>query len=373
MKRFVLGLVCGVMLAIGTAAYASDTVQAVLFPAKFVINGQVRSLDGEYTALNVDGHAYVPVRFIAEQMGATVGFLASDTNTIYINYPDYTYIKGNIKIGATKQDAIRLLGDRYKEVEIGGPVAGPDVVKAWRYDTGVRDGYRVQAVRQKIETWIDPEGLRDGLIRLQLLLLWNEEGLERYYLAYADQDGTIRYEVDDDGLKLVQDKLLAAREELELSQQIKLIYAGEQKNELYIIYKAREHLERRWTDQEADRLRRALYEEAGLNPLIPFPLKLEQFYLRPQADVAGVITKLDENEHRVLIVDETRKNGNSDQPYAMWVGLSEEAAIVEAGTTEPLAFHDLHVGQKARAWYDIGIVELSYPGQTKALKIEIER
>ncbi|MCY9696084.1 stalk domain-containing protein [Paenibacillus alginolyticus] len=74
MKKFVLGLICGIGLTATTAVYAADTIQAYLFPAKFVFNGQDKELNSEYTTLNYNGHAYVPIRFVAENMGATVGY-----------------------------------------------------------------------------------------------------------------------------------------------------------------------------------------------------------------------------------------------------------------------------------------------------------
>ncbi|WNQ09621.1 stalk domain-containing protein [Paenibacillus aurantius] len=75
MKKFFLGLVCGIVLTATTAAYASDTIQAYLFPAKFVINGETKNpSDSGYQTLNYDGHAYVPIRYIAENMGSKVAY-----------------------------------------------------------------------------------------------------------------------------------------------------------------------------------------------------------------------------------------------------------------------------------------------------------
>ncbi|MBD0384893.1 stalk domain-containing protein [Paenibacillus sedimenti] len=82
MKKFILGLTCGVALTATTAVYAADTIQAYLFPAKFVINGENKIAQG-YETLNYDGHAYVPVRFIAESMGSKVAYDdASKTITV---------------------------------------------------------------------------------------------------------------------------------------------------------------------------------------------------------------------------------------------------------------------------------------------------
>ncbi|MDQ0888933.1 hypothetical protein QFZ81_004021 [Paenibacillus sp. V4I9] len=75
MKKFITGLVIGIGVTSATAAYASDTIQAFLFPADIVINGHVKNVDGkEYALLNYNGHAYVPVRYVAENMGAYVEY-----------------------------------------------------------------------------------------------------------------------------------------------------------------------------------------------------------------------------------------------------------------------------------------------------------
>ena len=67
-----------------TAAYASDAIQAYLFPAKFEFNGLSKPLDtNEYVVLNHNGHAYVPVRFVAESMGKIVKY-EDDTKIISI-------------------------------------------------------------------------------------------------------------------------------------------------------------------------------------------------------------------------------------------------------------------------------------------------
>ncbi|WP_179233088.1 DUF4309 domain-containing protein [Paenibacillus rigui] len=85
MKKFLLGLLCGTALTTATAAaYSSDTVQAYLFPAKYVIDGQPQSLDKDYATLNYEGHAYVPARWVAESLGRLVKY-DQDSRTIAID------------------------------------------------------------------------------------------------------------------------------------------------------------------------------------------------------------------------------------------------------------------------------------------------
>ncbi|MFC0211384.1 ankyrin repeat domain-containing protein [Paenibacillus chartarius] len=74
MKKILVGFMFGVSLTATTAAYASDAIQAFVFPAKILINGKEKSLDPQYQLLNVNGHAYVPIRYIAENTGISIAY-----------------------------------------------------------------------------------------------------------------------------------------------------------------------------------------------------------------------------------------------------------------------------------------------------------
>ncbi|TBL71240.1 ankyrin repeat domain-containing protein [Paenibacillus thalictri] len=72
MKKFILGLLSGMVLSACSAAYASDAVQALLFPLRIDVNGEAQRLDDEYRVLNYNGHVYLPARFTVESMGGHV-------------------------------------------------------------------------------------------------------------------------------------------------------------------------------------------------------------------------------------------------------------------------------------------------------------
>ncbi|WP_159888171.1 hypothetical protein [Paenibacillus puerhi] len=78
MKKFILGLICGIGLTASTAVFASPSIQALLFPAvlQFHVNGEVKKIDGtgENGVLNYNNKAYVPLRLFAETTGATVDY-----------------------------------------------------------------------------------------------------------------------------------------------------------------------------------------------------------------------------------------------------------------------------------------------------------
>jgi len=59
LKKFLLGLTCGIVLTATTAVYASNTINAILFPAKYIFNGQEKKLDSEYVTLNMNSESTV--------------------------------------------------------------------------------------------------------------------------------------------------------------------------------------------------------------------------------------------------------------------------------------------------------------------------
>lgn len=64
---------------------AAETLQTYIFPAKIQINGEEKPLDhSEYEILNYNGHAYVPIRFVSENLGKLVKY-DEETMTILIN------------------------------------------------------------------------------------------------------------------------------------------------------------------------------------------------------------------------------------------------------------------------------------------------
>lgn len=125
MKKFFVGLVCGVALSATTAVYASDTIQAYLFPAKFVIHGESKQLDGEYVVLNHNGHAYVPVRFVAESLGELVKYEES-TKTISIDATNLSK-----KLPLDKDFLSYAAQGKIKGIEFGVGANKAEVAEQW--------------------------------------------------------------------------------------------------------------------------------------------------------------------------------------------------------------------------------------------------
>jgi hypothetical protein len=78
MKKFIVGLLCGIVLCFCTAAVASNSIQAVLFPSKITIhNGtQIKELNSSNgtVVLNYKNQTYIPLRAFSEAMGSLVNY-----------------------------------------------------------------------------------------------------------------------------------------------------------------------------------------------------------------------------------------------------------------------------------------------------------
>jgi hypothetical protein len=82
LKKLILGILIGCALSLTTAAVASNSVQAVIFPSKFFFNGTEKNLSSEYTVLNYKDHVYVPLRFVVESMGGSVIYTPSNDPSV---------------------------------------------------------------------------------------------------------------------------------------------------------------------------------------------------------------------------------------------------------------------------------------------------
>lgn len=86
----------GLVIACSSVAFASSTIQTLLFPTGFEINGNDTTLNEDYKVLNVDGHAYVPIRFVAENLRAAIDY-DEERQMIYIKNGDLDLIDPDYK------------------------------------------------------------------------------------------------------------------------------------------------------------------------------------------------------------------------------------------------------------------------------------
>ncbi|GGA18286.1 hypothetical protein GCM10008018_72790 [Paenibacillus marchantiophytorum] len=105
MKKVVIAFLCGIVISLSSVVIAANELNVTLFPSEFFYNGENKSLPSEYQVINYNGHVYVPIRYVAESMGGTVGFTASQDskpNEITIDYKtktkEFPYIDPDKKI-----------------------------------------------------------------------------------------------------------------------------------------------------------------------------------------------------------------------------------------------------------------------------------
>lgn len=90
MKKFFIGLVCGAILASSTIIFASESIQTNIFRTELIFNGETKNPPADKPILKLKDSTYVPLRYFAESMGATVGYYergGSYDPQIIINYP----------------------------------------------------------------------------------------------------------------------------------------------------------------------------------------------------------------------------------------------------------------------------------------------
>jgi hypothetical protein len=86
-RRFVIGLLCGAIFSLSTIASAKPNFKVEVFPAKFLFNHKAVDMPADYQVFNEQGRAYVPIRFLAENMQSYIHY-NSQTETIEVQYLD---------------------------------------------------------------------------------------------------------------------------------------------------------------------------------------------------------------------------------------------------------------------------------------------
>jgi hypothetical protein len=107
LKKFIGGILCGILISFCTVAYAEKLGELSLFPVAFKFNDKNVSLGEHDVSLNYEGKTYVPLRFIAEKLGAavsydpassTVSVLYNESNRPVLRDPSYPSVAiGNLK------------------------------------------------------------------------------------------------------------------------------------------------------------------------------------------------------------------------------------------------------------------------------------
>ncbi|WP_159884679.1 stalk domain-containing protein [Paenibacillus puerhi] len=184
MKKFGLGLLCGIALAATSTIYAADGVWALLFPVKFQFDGVNREIGPRYQVLNYEGHTYVPLRYMAEQLGAGAKY-DPDSRTVSVEREPASGTEAERKVWSVQYRLERGMGSKDVKQLFGDPdqVTWVDSSnqQTWRFDFGAKPGYRFGSLNET-----DVQGLKDGELEAQLFIGWNAAGqVDRFDLWYV--------------------------------------------------------------------------------------------------------------------------------------------------------------------------------------------
>jgi hypothetical protein len=139
---------------------ASDTIQAYLFPSHLQINGSPAEMPDEYDVINYKEHAYVPVRFITEQLNGKVSF-DDNTQNISLSFSSF---------GHLAKDYTKDMAEKNKDIIYDSPSKIKNVDKFYDFLKDNSDDAWIRISRFTIEG--------DAII---VEIKKSETGLEYFY------------------------------------------------------------------------------------------------------------------------------------------------------------------------------------------------
>jgi len=92
-KKIVFGFLLGVLVSLSVTGYAATRPDVFLASTKLILNGMKAELDDEHGLLRYKDRLYAPIRYMAETLGAGIGY-EPETDTVSVLYSKGS---GNLK------------------------------------------------------------------------------------------------------------------------------------------------------------------------------------------------------------------------------------------------------------------------------------
>lgn len=171
-----------------------------------------------------------------------------------------------------------------------------------------------------------------------------------------------------DGLHDIKNKITEHSEELKERHSIQIQMAGVGENHIMMHIRRIGDIEGNISEEELTLIKKTLFDIAGKE----FPLKLSVMQCcKGEPQVTGTIKTFDQEHRRILVINEQKKNGSTDDPEASWVALQPDGKLIVAGIPVQTGFSKELIGKEVKVW-TTGLMLQSYPGQTSALKVIVE-
>lgn len=113
MKKSRIALLCLIPLSFATGAGASNVLQGVNFPVHLFFNHVQQEVDDGYQIINFDGHAYVPLRFIADKTNSGI-YYDDGKKSIDFYYPTSFTFSGHTSVQDKDSFQLKLNSKKQK-------------------------------------------------------------------------------------------------------------------------------------------------------------------------------------------------------------------------------------------------------------------
>ncbi len=159
------------------------------------------------------------------------------------------------------------------------------------------------------------------------------------------------------------------RAAIEKTHSILIQMLGVGKDHILMQVRSRIDVEHVITEADLAEIKKSIYALAGTE----FPVQLSVWACcTGPAHVTGKITSFSDDPYKqILIVNEEKKNGNTNDPEATYIELTSDGILILDGKRVTTGFNKSLVGREVKVW-TTGIVNQSYPAQAAGLKVVVE-
>ncbi|BBI35807.1 hypothetical protein [Cohnella abietis] len=214
-------------------------------------------------------------------------------------------------------------------------------------------------------------GLRLVLMKvlvLMIVLVLIIAGCSNVNSTKKQESGASVISITDSSLKEIQQKINDHQEEINKKHSIAILSSGTGTGTIRLVIRSYGDFERVLSKSDIRGVKKTLFKKVGKE----FPLEITTWECcKGTPNATGIVTDVDKDENRILVINEQEKNGNTNDPVANWVGLTEDGKVYVDGKKVPSVYDASLIGKKVSAW-TTGFAHASYPGQVWALKVVLE-
>lgn len=165
-------------------------------------------------------------------------------------------------------------------------------------------------------------------------------------------------------------KMIGSGESLLKPLSMELLMSYNEEGQLVLIVRKLWKHGETWSSEDYNKLQSAIVLASGRNQI---PLNIKPYVISEKPDYTGVITKIDKDSRKILVVNPKEKSSEENpDPVAVYLSFAEDSLIRNMDTGEDIRFEDIENELLAEVWTD-GMRLDSYPAQARALKFTVRK